>query len=69
MMNEAVDEVLTLARAMRVGVKNRGGNRSESRFREAKFAFDDRQEEVFLFLFFEKKKYCKTGYKAMLFRR
>ncbi|TBH74856.1 hypothetical protein [Aquirufa nivalisilvae] len=55
-MNEAVDEVLTSAWAMRVGVKNIGDSVVNHGFAKRNSPLLDDKKEVFLFLFFQKKK-------------
>ena len=56
MMNAAVDEVLTLAKAMRVGVKNIGDSVVNHRFAKRNSPLMTDKKEVFLFLFLSKKR-------------
>ncbi|MHA8057789.1 hypothetical protein PQG46_01695 [Aquirufa nivalisilvae] len=56
MMNAAVDEVLTLAKAMRVGVKNIGDSGVNHGSAQRNSPLLNDKKEVFLFLFFQKKK-------------
>ncbi|NHC50220.1 hypothetical protein G9H65_12815 [Cytophagaceae bacterium 50A-KIRBA] len=59
MMNAAVDEVLTLAKAMRVGVKNIGDSVVNHGFAKRNSPLMTDKKEVFLFLFLSKKRNTK----------
>ncbi|NHC50221.1 hypothetical protein G9H65_12820 [Cytophagaceae bacterium 50A-KIRBA] len=56
MMNAAVDEVLTLVKAMRVGVKNIGDSVVNHGFAKRNSPLMTDKKEVFLFLFLSKKR-------------
>ncbi|MCZ2471233.1 hypothetical protein G9H62_00140 [Aquirufa ecclesiirivi] len=65
MMNAAVDEVLTLAKAMRVGVKNIGDSVVNHGFAKRNSPLMTDKKRSFFVSFFIKKKKYQVGFSAV----